>query len=680
MKALMSSDIAIFLNADLRGESREIRKPADLDECGEGDLVWLKKATRERLSILAQRRPALAICDAATASEVSGVNTLVCPNPRLAFIKVLNEFFVRRPESRIHPSADIDPKAKVGNDVSIGGFSIIGPEVKIGNHCRIASGVRIQGDVTLGERCAVKPNSVIGEYGFSFEYDEDGTPLHFPHLGRIVLEDDVWIGSCTTIELAALGTTRLGKGTKVDDLVQIGHNVTVGKNTLIMANVVLCGKAVIGDRCWIAPNSVVKENVRVGSGATVGLGAVVTKDVEDRIVVAGVPARKFPQRTGTYLDTKLSLLKDKYGQDSSQYLGLSRQYHYDATETLQLEERNTKHYEAAVSPVVDGEGLPGLERLYERTLVIEITFACVAHCRYCLRAEYSKLRMTPEQLVNIARYCGNAQNRSTLNELLITGGDPLLAPRRVAALLDALIEYAPNIHIIRLATRLPGQDPGKIDDEVLALFKNRPSLRFELATQINHPIEFFPEMVEVFRRVRDLGVKIYSQNVLLKGVNDDLSTLSELYDKMRQHDIEAHYLFHPVPIRGTHHLRPTIDESLELARALTSSGHISGRAKPMFAAMTDIGKVVFYHGTILDREDGSVLLQSSYKLDDRMRWNPTWELPESAHVDASGSLRVWYLDGEESEPSEETQTAKPWGNGVLASPGRVDARLVKRPR
>jgi len=647
MNALMSSDIAQFLGVQLRGADREIRGPADLTECGEGDLVWIKNATPEKLAIVEQRRPALAICGPTGTSQISTSAVLACSNPRLAFAKVLNEFFVHQPAPAIHPSALIDSKAAIGAGVSIGAYCVIGPDIKLGDGCRIGSGVKIQGHVTFGERCIVKPNSVIGEYGFGFEYDDDGTPLHFPHLGGIVLEDEVWIGSCTTIELAALGTTRVGRGTKVDDLVQIGHNVTVGRNTLIMANAVLCGGAVIGDRCWIAPNSVVKEDVHVGHGATVGLGAVVTKDVEEKVVVAGVPARKFPEKTGRYLGTKLRMLKEEHGEDSPQYLGLSRQYCGEDREDLALNETNTKHYDAAVSPAVDGQALPGLERLYEHTLAIEVTLACVAHCRHCLRGEYDKFRLTPQQLVNVARYCGNEQNRSTLNEVLITGGDPLLVPQRVATLLDALIEYAPNIRVIRLATRIPGQDPRRVNDEVLALFQNRPSLRFELATQINHPVEFFAETAEALKKIREMGVKIYSQNVLLKGVNDNLPTLLELYGKMRDNDIEAHYLFHPVPIRATHHLRPSFDRGLELARALTSSGHISGRAKPVFAAMTDIGKIVLYQGCVLDRKDGQVLLQSSYKLDERMRWNPSWKLPKSASADEEGCLRVWYLDGED---------------------------------
>jgi lysine 2,3-aminomutase len=220
-------------------------------------------------------------------------------------------------------------------------------------------------------------------------------------------------------------------------------------------------------------------------------------------------------------------------------------------------------------------------------------------------------------------------------------------PHRLETIFNAFIEHAPNVQTIRLATRIPTQEPQRIDQNVLRLFQNKPSLRFELATQINHPVEFFPEVVDVFKRIMDLGVKVYSQNVLLRGVNDDVPTLVELYDTIRRNNLEAHYLFHAIPLRGTHHLRTSLGKALKLATRLTSGGNISGRAKPMFAVMTDIGKIVMYHGTILRHDGPRILLQTGYRPEERLAWNPTWQMPESAELDDEGYLRVWYLDGED---------------------------------
>lgn len=353
----------------------------------------------------------------------------------------------------------------------------------------------------------------------------------------------------------------------------------------------------------------------------------------------------FPEKITPFLRQKLDLLRVSYGPNSKEYHGLALQYVMSPMESAVTEGHNAKHYEAGVTVAASNEILPGLERFYRKTLVIEPTLVCVANCRYCLRSNYPKHTLTERQLLEVAKYCGSGQNAESLNEVLITGGDPLLVPQRIEFLLNALIEHAPNIKIIRLATRLTGQDPARIDENVISLFKNKPTLRFELATQINHAVEFFPEVEEGFRKISDLGVKIYAQNVLMKGVNDDVESLVNLYNKMRENNIEAHYLFHCVPLKGIDHLRTSVAKGLSLAKVLTCSGHVSGRTKPMYAAMTDIGKITFYDGAILDRRDGKILLQSEYKVEERLRWNPSWSVPASAEVDDNGMLRVWYLDG-----------------------------------
>ena len=147
------------------------------------------------------------------------------------------------------------------------------------------------------------------------------------------------------------------------------------------------------------------------------------------------------------------------------------------------------------------------------------------------------------------------------------------------------------------------------------------------------------------------GARIYAQNVLLRGVNDDVDTLIKLYDALRDLGVESHYLFHCVPLQGMAHLRTSLDEAVTLGRALCSSGRISGRAKPLVAAMTDIGKIVLYDGVIAARRDHRILLRSEVAFADRRRWNPNWQMPETAECDADGRLMVWYLDG--GTPSRE---------------------------
>lgn len=283
-------DIASFLGTTLNNGDNPVHRPSDFKNCSSDSLVWVREYTAENLLLLEKSRPALAITNQELARQTS-VSTVISDNPRLDFIRVLNQFFVSKPAPAIHPTAIIDPDTVIGNDITIGAFTRIGPKVTIEDDCVIGSGVSLEGEVYLSRKCHIKANSVIGAPGFGFEYDRDGTPLHFPHFGRIILEEDVWIGACSTIEQATLGETRLCRGSKVDDLVQIGHNSTVGANTLIMANTVLCGGVIIGERCWIAPNSVIKQKVKIGNNVTIGLGSVVIRDVANELVVAGVPAK-----------------------------------------------------------------------------------------------------------------------------------------------------------------------------------------------------------------------------------------------------------------------------------------------------------------------------------------------------------------------------------------------------
>jgi lysine 2,3-aminomutase len=362
--------------------------------------------------------------------------------------------------------------------------------------------------------------------------------------------------------------------------------------------------------------------------------------------MAGLTDGVFKEKISPYLMEKLSYLEHTSGRNSPEYRALDLQYRKSPLEDMDTREKNRRHYEAEICAEINGHGIVGLERLYRRCMVIDLTMICAAHCRYCLRGNYPISTLSEQQILDIAKYCGNSENKKMLNEVLITGGDPLIIPQKLNFLLNSLEEYAPNIRLIRIGSRLPLQQPDRIHDGVLNIFETHRKLRFEVGTQINHVIELFPEVIDAFQKLQDRNVRIYAQNVLLKNINDDPETLIELYDAMRIYDIDPHYLFHCIPIRGMHHFRTTVAKGLRLIKDLTCSGNISGRAKPMFAAMTDIGKITFYEGVILGKDaNNNLLLQSNYSYRDRLNWASGWKLPETASVDESGLLRVCYLDG-----------------------------------
>ena len=147
--------------------------------------------------------------------------------------------------------------------------------------------------------------------------------------------------------------------------------------------------------------------------------------------------------------------------------------------------------------------------------------------------------------------------------------------------------------------------------------------------------------------------------MLLKGVNDNVEILNELYDGFRYLGIESHYLFHCIPMQGMEHHRTSVQKGLEIASQIINSGSVSGRAKPMYTLMTDLGKITLIHGTILERnEKNELLIQSHYTVDDFKYRNPSWEIPKSCFEDKNGFLRVWYPDGKDDDESLQISNKK----------------------
>jgi lysine 2,3-aminomutase len=373
--------------------------------------------------------------------------------------------------------------------------------------------------------------------------------------------------------------------------------------------------------------------------------------------MAGQKGGIFRELIGAFLKGKIREAEEKYGAGSPEHRALTLQYVKDEREdAINVDLERRRHYEAELLADDTGEPLKGVERLYRRTALLEPTTACVAHCRWCLRGQYPLTTLKPDEIVRAAKFFGSQRVRDDLREILITGGDPLTVRVLLEYTLEQIVAHAPNIEIIRIGTRVPFHDPARIDDTLVKGLTKHKQLRIEIGTHVNHAIEFWPESVASLKRLQDHGVRIYNQHPLLKGVNDELSVLKELYDQLRHYGIEAHYIFHCIPMRGMAHHRTTVDRGLSLIRSLVSSGAFSGRAKPQYFAMTDLGKVPFYEGTILERKDNRILMQTGYSIEDRRRWNPSWQLPDSAVVDADGLLRVWYLDGPQDS---EATTSEP---------------------
>jgi len=174
----------------------------------------------------------------------------------------------------------IHPSAFIGNNVSIGSGSVIG------------SCVFINDNVIIGKNCNIMHGSVIGSDGFGYEKDLDGSWFKIPHIGSVIIGDNVDIGANTCIDRGTIGNTIIGNDVKIDNLVHIAHNVKVGDGSFIIANAMVAGSCEIGKFTWVAPSSSIREGISVGDGSIVGMGSVVTKSVQPNTTVMGVPARE----------------------------------------------------------------------------------------------------------------------------------------------------------------------------------------------------------------------------------------------------------------------------------------------------------------------------------------------------------------------------------------------------
>jgi UDP-3-O-[3-hydroxymyristoyl] glucosamine N-acyltransferase len=238
-------------------------------------------------------------------------------NPYYAMAIVVAKWFDDRPMPRgISPLASIDPTARLGRNVAVGPFTTIGAHVVVDDdvkifenvsiepHCAIGSGSIVYPQVSMyyrsriGKRCIIHSGVVIGSDGYGFA-TEGGRHHKIPQIGIVRIEDDVEVGAGTTIDRAALGETVIGEGTKIDNLVQIGHNVKIGKHCLLVSQVGIAGSTEMGDYVVLAGQVGVAGHLRIGAGAQVMAKSAVLNDVPDKGRVQGNPAvpwREFSRR------------------------------------------------------------------------------------------------------------------------------------------------------------------------------------------------------------------------------------------------------------------------------------------------------------------------------------------------------------------------------------------------
>lgn len=303
------SELAALTGARIEGsiDDIEITGAAGLDEASEGHVTFLANP-RYTPRVNTTRASAVYLSeDAQTDRQIA---VLRVKDPYLAYTRALRIFYPE-PEFRafIHPSAVIDPSAELAPDnVAIGALSVIGRNVKIARGVTIHPNVTIYDDVTIGsgsvihsgvalrertvigERVVIHNNSVIGCDGFGYAKDEERRWLKIPQAGRVVIDDDVEIGAGTTIDRASVGESRIGRGSKVDNLVQIGHSCTVGEDSLLCAQVGLAGSSHIGSRVILAGQAGVAGHLTIGDDVVLTAKSATSHNIPAGKVISGIPA------------------------------------------------------------------------------------------------------------------------------------------------------------------------------------------------------------------------------------------------------------------------------------------------------------------------------------------------------------------------------------------------------
>jgi UDP-3-O-[3-hydroxymyristoyl] glucosamine N-acyltransferase len=299
-------EIAQRLECQLEGDPGiDITGIATLEAAREGEISFLTNI-RYYAEAKSTRASALIV-----GLECSGINKplLKHHNPYLVFAKAIEILLPPPPVTpSIHPTAWISSSARLGQRVSIGAFSFIGEEtaleddVMIGAHCvihqevivgektLIHSGCAIREKVSIGKRCVIQNNAVIGSDGFGFARSDDGTWHKIYQAGTVVVEDDVEIGAGSTIDRATLGETRIKSGTKIDNLVHIGHGCEVGRDTLLCAQVGLAGSTTVGNKVILAGQVGAAGHLTIGDGVTATAQSGIPGSIEPGRWVSGSPA------------------------------------------------------------------------------------------------------------------------------------------------------------------------------------------------------------------------------------------------------------------------------------------------------------------------------------------------------------------------------------------------------
>ncbi|MDE1162534.1 MAG: UDP-3-O-(3-hydroxymyristoyl)glucosamine N-acyltransferase [Acidobacteriaceae bacterium] len=245
-----------------------VKRVAATENAGADAAVFAEK--EEALQAALASQAGVVLTTVALAAAVSDERVVAVADPRLEFAKLAKALEPVR-VGFVHPAAAVDASAKIGARARIAAGAVVEADAVLGDDVTLGPGAKVLAGVVLGNRVVLQAGAVVGSTGFGYARDaKTGEYTLFPQQGALVIEDDVEIGANSTIDRGALGETRIGKGTKIDNLVHIGHNVRVGRNVVIAAQVGISGSCVIGDGAVLAGQVGISDHCSIGPGVILG--------------------------------------------------------------------------------------------------------------------------------------------------------------------------------------------------------------------------------------------------------------------------------------------------------------------------------------------------------------------------------------------------------------------------
>lgn len=301
-------EIASFIDGEIFGDDKiEIENVAKIEEAKSGDLTFLYLPAYEKY--FHSTKASVIIVKPEFERSRKDISYIVVSSPEKAFFSIIRKYFTPQfPLSGIDQTAFIDSTAKLGNNVAIGKNVVISPgciigdntkvfhntvimdNVIIGNDCLVFSNVSIREKCKLGNRVIIHSGTVIGSDGFGFNPDSNGVYQKIPQIGNVIIEDDVELGSNVSVDRAAIGSTIIKRGSKIDNLVQIAHNVTIGEDTVISAQAGISGSTKIGNHCILAGQAGLVGHIEIGDNVVITAQTGVSKSILKPGYYMGFPA------------------------------------------------------------------------------------------------------------------------------------------------------------------------------------------------------------------------------------------------------------------------------------------------------------------------------------------------------------------------------------------------------